>query len=53
MIKVKLTILHILLLLFATLEFLWSTLLAIGEAIGEKLNELVDCIEAKIKKAKS
>lgn len=49
----KLYILRFLYLLFATVEFIWSVAVAIIEAVGSKLNELVDVIEQETKKAKS
>lgn len=53
MTKTKLYILQTLWFLFAAIEFIWSVVLLIFEAIGEKLNELTDAIEKSILKAKS
>lgn len=58
--KAKYYILYFLLVLFSTIEFVWSIALKLIEAVGFKLNELNDVLtdlmdktSAEIKKAKS
>jgi hypothetical protein len=45
--KVKLYILQFLYFLFTVIEFLWSVVVTVFEAIGLKLTELVDVLESK------
>lgn len=54
--KIKYYILQFLFTLSIIIEFTWSVVVSVFEAVGLKLTELVDAIEAsidKIKQAKS
>lgn len=51
--KIKLNILQTLWFLLASVEFIWSVVLSISEAFGEKLNEVTDALEKSIEKLKA
>jgi hypothetical protein len=51
--KTKLNILFFFYFLFVVIEFTWSIVVKVFEAIGEKLNELTDTTESVIEKLKA